>query len=134
MACSEEIKKARALLNKAEKLVCLEAKISLIEEAKEILDACYEETPTQKEIDIIKNIKRSFVRCLVNQFEKMNFDNPDMFIFYIRTVYLAFCDEYQELLAEDKSFAAKIKWLDDQFSEEIQSLLSLATRQKSKLR
>lgn len=129
MTCVEEINKARALLNKAEKLVCLEAKISLIEEAKEILESCCEETPTHKELEIIKNIKKSFVRCLVNQIEKMNFDNPDMFVFYIRTVYLVFNEEYQELLAEDKSFAAKIKWLDDQFSEEIQRLLSLAARQ-----
>lgn len=125
MTCTKEIDEARTLLTKAEKVASLDAKISLIEEAKDIFESCLEDNPSQEEIQKIKNIKKSFVRHLVSQIEKMKLDNPDMFYFYMKTVYLTFNNELKELQEEDKTFATKKEWLDEQFSEEIQSLLRL---------
>jgi hypothetical protein len=125
MTCEKEIDEARALLNRAEKVESLDTKISLIEEAKDIFESCLEDNPSQQEINKIKNIKKSFVRYLVSQIEKMRLYNPDMFYFYMKTVYLTFNDELKELQEEDKTFADKKEWLDEQFSEEIQSLLRL---------
>lgn len=125
MTCEKEIDGARALLTKAEKVKSLDAKIALIDEAINILESCLEDGPSHDEIIKIKNIKKSFVRYLVSQIGQMKLDNPDMFLFYMKTVYLNFNDELNELQEKDKSFSEKKEWLDEQFSEEIQSLLRL---------
>jgi hypothetical protein len=125
MSCVKEIDEARALLTKAEKVASLDARMSLIDEARDIFESCLEGCPSLQEVNKIKNIKKSFVRYLVSQIEKMKLENPDMFSFYIKTVYLTFNDEIKELQEEDKAFASKKEWIDEQFSEEIQSLLRI---------
>ena len=77
-----KLTEARDLLNRAEKITDPVAKKSLCQDAMEILDEVMEDDPDEREIKIVENTRKSFVRILANQINSMNLNNIETTKFF----------------------------------------------------
>jgi hypothetical protein len=111
---------ARELLNKAEKTTDPVAKKGLCENAMEILDEVMEDDPDEKDIVVVANIKKSFVRSLADQINSMNINNFETTKFFFFNFILKYPKEINELISENPEYNDKVKWLAEQFRSDIE--------------
>lgn len=110
---------ARELLSKAEKTTDPSSKKTLCERALEILDELTEDEPVEKDIILIKNMRKSFARSLVSQINNMNMNDIETTKFFYFNFILNFPIEINELMNENVDFDKNIKWLAEQFRSDL---------------
>lgn len=110
-----KLTEARELLNKAEKTTDPVAKKGLCQDAMEILDEVMEDAPSEKEITVVGNVRKSFVRSLANQINGMNINNFETAKFFFFDFILKYPKEITELISENPEYDEKVKWLAEQF-------------------
>lgn len=113
------LNQARDLLSKAEKMVDPSTKKALCDNALEILCELMEDDPSENEIIIIKNVRKSFARSLVSQICSMNMNDIETTKFFFFNFVLKFPIEVLELKDENPDFDKKISWLADQFRADL---------------
>ena len=110
---------ARELMSKAEKTTDPSSKKALLGRALEALDELMENEPAEKEIIIIRNMKKSFARSLVSQINNMNMKDIETTKFFFFNFVQKFPVEINELMNENNDFDKNIKWLAEQFLSDI---------------
>ena len=85
----------------------------------EILDEVMEDDPDEREIKIVENTRKSFVRSLANQINSMNLNNIETTKFFFFDFVLKYPKEITELMTENPEYNEKLKWLVEQFRDDI---------------
>jgi hypothetical protein len=116
---NKRLQEARELLEKAEKTVDPSAKKTLCESAIEIFEEVKEDDPSEKNLQMITNLRKAFTRSQLEKMEEMSMKNIQTTEFFFFNYIFRFPQEIHDLMDEKPEYRKKFKWLMEQFGQDI---------------